>query len=312
MPRRRGPVRIASVLGDDRDSLARHTFLGGNAFMLRLMNRFRAELGVQATPAELEATARATIRQLETRHRDPARSTAPTSTAARSRSTSLVTNLTGHKFPTGYPSRRAWLHVTVRDAAGSAVFESGACHGHRARSRATTAMPTARAFEPHYAEITRPDQVQIYESIMGTPAGTADDRPPAGDAVPEGQPAAAARLRQAHAPTAEIAVVGEAARDPDFAGGSDRVRYRVPVPGAGALTVDVELRYQPIGFRWAQQPRGLRRAGAAAFVGYFDALARFSTVLVARAVRAIDPLRAEVPHPFQSSFTPSSAGRTRQ
>ena len=30
-------------------SLARHTFLGGNAFMLRLMNRFRDELGVEAT-----------------------------------------------------------------------------------------------------------------------------------------------------------------------------------------------------------------------------------------------------------------------
>ena len=27
-----------------------------------------------------------------------------------------VRNLTGHKLPTAYPSRRAWLHVTVRDA----------------------------------------------------------------------------------------------------------------------------------------------------------------------------------------------------
>ena len=30
-----------------------------------------------------------------------------------------VRNLTGHKLPTGYPSRRAWLHVTVRDRAGA-------------------------------------------------------------------------------------------------------------------------------------------------------------------------------------------------
>ena len=65
MPAAPGPVRIASVLGDDRERLARHTFVGGNAFMLRLMNRYRAELGVEATSAELEATARATIRQLE-------------------------------------------------------------------------------------------------------------------------------------------------------------------------------------------------------------------------------------------------------
>ena len=33
--------------------------------MLRMLNRYRAELGVQAPPAELEATANATIRQLE-------------------------------------------------------------------------------------------------------------------------------------------------------------------------------------------------------------------------------------------------------
>ena len=66
MPPAQGPVRVASVLGDYRASLSRHTFLGGNAFMLRLMNRYRAELGIDATPAELEATARATMRQLET------------------------------------------------------------------------------------------------------------------------------------------------------------------------------------------------------------------------------------------------------
>ena len=65
MPKADGPVRVSSVLGEQRPTLARHTFLGGNAFMIRLMNRFRDELGIEATPAELEATARATVRQLE-------------------------------------------------------------------------------------------------------------------------------------------------------------------------------------------------------------------------------------------------------
>ena len=65
MPAVAGPIRIASVLGDQRDSLARHTFVGGNAHMLRLLNRFRDELGVTAPAAEMEATARATVRQLQ-------------------------------------------------------------------------------------------------------------------------------------------------------------------------------------------------------------------------------------------------------
>ena len=65
MPRADGPIRAASVLGDARDSLARHVFVGGNAFMVRMLNRYRTELAVEALPSELEATARATIRQLQ-------------------------------------------------------------------------------------------------------------------------------------------------------------------------------------------------------------------------------------------------------
>ena len=44
----------------------------------------------------------------------------------------LLTNRTGHKLPTAYPSRRMWLHLTVRDAANQVVFESGApdANGH--------------------------------------------------------------------------------------------------------------------------------------------------------------------------------------
>ena len=38
----------------------------------------------------------------------------------------VVSALTGHKFPTSFPSRHAWLHVTVQDGAGHVIFESGA------------------------------------------------------------------------------------------------------------------------------------------------------------------------------------------
>ena len=48
MPAAPGPVRVASVLGDTRDRLARHLFVGGNAFMVRMLNRYRTELGVAA------------------------------------------------------------------------------------------------------------------------------------------------------------------------------------------------------------------------------------------------------------------------
>ena len=65
MPKAKGPVRVSSVLGEARDTLARHVFVGGNAYMIRILNRYRAELGVTASPAELNATADATVRQLQ-------------------------------------------------------------------------------------------------------------------------------------------------------------------------------------------------------------------------------------------------------
>ncbi len=284
MPPVRGPVQIASVLGVDRESLGQHTFLGGNAFMLRLLNRYRAELGVTATPAELEATARATVRQLET----------ATATVAIDRveiaSGTLVldvrvTNRTGHKFPTGYPSRRTWLHVTVRDAAGTSIFESGglrstgAIDGNAADERDGT-------FEPHYAEITRPDQVQVYESIMGTVAGVAttgllqatqylkDNR-----LLPDG-------FDKLTAP-AEIAVVGNAVQDADFSEAGDRVRYRVPASASGPLTVEVELRYQPIAYRWAQNLAAYSAPEPAAFLTYYNRLAPSSSVVVAQLTQVV-------------------------
>ena len=49
------PTPITSVLGEPREGLSRHDFRGANFFMLSLLNRFRAELGVVARPAELDA-----------------------------------------------------------------------------------------------------------------------------------------------------------------------------------------------------------------------------------------------------------------
>jgi hypothetical protein len=37
-----------------------------------------------------------------------------------------VTNKAGHKLPTAYPSRRAWLNTLVQDQNGKTLFESGA------------------------------------------------------------------------------------------------------------------------------------------------------------------------------------------
>ena len=282
MPRVDGPVRVASVLGEERPSLARHTFLGGNAFMLRLMNRFRDELGMEATSAELEATARATARQLEN---DTAtirieRINMPGGTL---QFDVVVRNMTGHKFPTGYPSRRAWIHVTATDPQGRVVFESGRLNENGLIAGNASDLATD-AFEPHYEQITSADQVQIYESIMGTPGGA-----PTTGLLRATQYLKDNRLLprgfDKERAAKEIAVFGGAATDADFVAEADRVRYRVVA--TGAADGHVELRYQPIGFRWAQNLAPYNAPEPQRFVRYYNALGSVSSVVVARASSSV-------------------------
>lgn len=280
MPAARGPVRISSVLGDARDTLARHVFLGGNAHMLRILSRYRTELGVTALPAELEAAARATVQQLQ---QDTARVSlsVPALENGALAFAVQVQNLTGHKFPTGYPSRRAWLHVTVADAQGRVVFESGRVEASGA-IQGNDSDTLALTFEPHYDEISSPDQVQIYEPILGDPARvpttgllTATQYLKDNRLLPRG-------FDKTTAP-AEIGVFGAAARDADFIGEGDRVRYRVPVGSAGPYRVEVGLRYQSISYRWAQNLAAYDFAEPKQFVSYYNATSAGSSVVVATA-----------------------------
>jgi len=280
MPEVKETTRIASVLGDFRDGLHRHLFVGGNAFVVRMLNRYRAELGVEATSSELEATAKATVRQLQ---EDTA-----TLSIARSERTGttlnvdvIVRNLTGHKFPTGYPARRTWLHFTVRDGDGRPVFESGAVND-TGLIQGNDNDADATKYEPHYDRITSADQVQIYEPVLGDP----NDVPTTGlltathylkdnRLLPRGFDKATADK--------DIGVYGTAMQDSDFAGGSDVVHYAVPVPAnGGPFTVSVELLYQPIGYRWAHNLERYDAPEPKRFVNYFNAMSSSSWVVVTK------------------------------
>jgi hypothetical protein len=272
-------TRIASVLGEPRDGMSRHTFLGGNSFMLRMLNRYREELGVTAPSQELEAAARATVRQLQ-------EDTASVTIARAARSDNVleldveVRNMTGHKLPTGYPSRRAWLHVRVRDGGGRMVFESGAVAADGSITGNANDAGAA-AYEPHYETITQPDQVQIYESVMNDSSGAVttgllqavafvkDNR-----LLPRGFDKAAAGP--------DIAVHGTAATDADFIGGSDRVTYRVPIADAqGPFEILVELLYQPVSFRWAENLARYAAPEPQRFVSYFRGMSSTSSTRLA-------------------------------
>jgi len=279
-------VPIASVLGEPRERLARHTFLGGNFFMLRMLNHFRSQLGVTAPAAELTAAADATLRQLAS---DTAQIAITRAAIAgrRLEAEVAVRNLTGHKLPTGYPSRRVWVHLTVRDASGAVVFESGAVD-EAGRIAGNDNDADARRLEPHFEEIRGADQVQIYEAIIAGRDGavttgllTATQYVKDNRLLPRGFDKASA--------AADITVHGGALRDGDFTDAGDRVRYNVAVTGTGPYAIEAELRYQPIAFRWADNLRGYDAPEPRRFVSYYDTMsASSSTVLASASTRLVE------------------------
>jgi hypothetical protein len=92
----------------------------------------------------------------------------------------------------------------------------------------------------------------------------------------------------------DIAVRGAALQDADFAGGGDRVRYLVAAASAsGPFDIDVELRYQPISFRWAQNLRPYDAPEPRRFVRYYESMASGSSTVLAHARAIVGPSRAD-------------------
>ena len=286
MPEVSAETAISSVLAQPRPRVSQHTFLGANAFVLTLLNQHRGELGVAALPQELDASVGATKRYL-------ASQAAALTVAARRSGSRLdvdlaVASTTGHKLPTAYPSRRAWLHVVVTDGGGAVVFESGAARADGSIAGNDNDADGAR-FEPHYDEVTSADQVQIYEAIMV-------DR---SDAVTTGLPRAVRFAKDNRllprgfdktTAAAEVAVQGGATADTSFTAGGDRIRYRVELPAAarGPVTVTAELLYQSIGYRWAENLRAYDAAETQRFVRYYEGAAAGSALPLARATAVVD------------------------
>jgi hypothetical protein len=279
---------ITRVLGAPREELGQHTFIGGNFFMQRVLAKYRVQMGVPALSTEMEAAADRTVRHLQT---ETARMTVATELRNGRLETDIaIENLSGHKFPTAYPSRRSWLHVTVKDRSGNTVFESGALQpSGLIVGNDNDADPLK--YEPHYTQITASDQVQIYESIMVDSGGllttgllhgvryVKDNR-----MLPRGFDKVTA--------DDEIGVKGSAAQDANFQGGGDHVQYSVAIGAAqGPFTTDAELYFQPISYRWVENLKKYDAMEPKRMVGYYESMSSGSAVVITKASAAFAPPR---------------------
>jgi len=281
MPEVQEDAPIAAVLGVAHRGVRQHTFTGANFFMLNLLNLHRNDLSVAAMPNELTSEAQRTEDFLRTQ----AARVAIRSISADASNMNVevfVENLTGHKFPTAYPSRRAWLHLIIRDRNGNKVFESGALNADGSIEGNDNDADAGR-FEPHYRKITSSEQVQIYEPILKDQAGR----------VTTGLSYAVGYLKdnrllpagfEKQSAEKDIAVTGEAAGDPNFTAAGDLVQYSVPTGNAqGPFRIEAELWYQPIGFRWAHNLAPYDSVETKRFVSYYTESPAATALVVAHA-----------------------------
>ena len=228
-----------------------HHLAGGNMMMLRLLKEHREQLGIPATDVQFDSTIARTLRNLHNSVGLDLVLTERTNDTA-SLEARLI-NLVGHKFPSGYPSRRAFIRVFALDAEGDTLFESGAWDG------TNELVGHDATYEPHHDLITQGDQVQIYEMVMGDVNGDVttvleraattlkDNRP-----VPQG-------FSTTHYAYDTTRIEGVPVSDIDFnhdalgieGNGGDITRYHIPLNGyAGALTVHARVYYQPVPPKW--------------------------------------------------------------
>ncbi len=247
---------------------AQHHFVGANIYMLRLIKANGSALGVTATSLQIDSTIARTERMLREQTAELS------ATAAWAGNDTLevrvaVRNKTGHKFPTAYPSRRAWLEVQVSDAQGQPVFESGAWDSTKG-----DITNLGDPYEPHHEMIRSPRDIQIYQAVMKDVDGKVnytllraagylkDNRIP-----PEG-------FKVGGAAYDSTEILGKAAADPDFnrdGSGTDTTIYRIGgLDRTKTYSLTVKLNYQSLSPRFVQDLLRYDTPQVQAFKSYYQ------------------------------------------
>jgi hypothetical protein len=128
-----------------REHLPQHLFVGGNAWIPLVLTELHPELNRRAAYERTARWAASLLREAA----ELELNLQPGEQSDELLTQVTVTNLAGHKLPTGYPEgRRMWLHVIARDEAGRVVFESG-------------------RYDAEEARLIEDPQIKVYEAKLG-------------------------------------------------------------------------------------------------------------------------------------------------
>lgn len=261
MPRIEEPMVISALydfLASEeylRSPYGKHELVGANTFMLNLLKNNRQELSLTANAVQFDSTISRTTRLLQDRTL-----LLENEVTQRTSDTAFIdvtlTNLAGHKFPSGYPARRAFVELVVEDADGDTLFRSGGWDetyeviGHDAN------------WEPHHDVIRNEGQAQIYEMVMADVNGNKTTVLERAKEPLKDNRLAPLGFTSTHFTYDTVLVAGVPVTDTDFnryeggaeGSGTDKVHYHVPMNGyAGTITVRSRVWYQSAPPRWMEE-----------------------------------------------------------
>ena len=250
---------------DARSPVYQHAFIGGSSIILDIMSAHVDDLGLTASTEQMLATSALTSAQVSTKSGQVSILNSSVTNGVLAVTLS-VSDQTGHKFPTGFPSRRAWIQFTVTDSTGKVVFESGKPNADGSIS-GNDADSKASAYEPHYDVITSSSQVQIYESIMSDTDGKVTYNLLRGASYLKDNRLLPTGFNKATV-AADVGVYGDALTDANFTGGSDQVTYQITLGGKGPYTVSAKLLYQTVSYQFSKAFNG-SDALVSSFLSYY-------------------------------------------
>ena len=229
-----------------RPEFARHNIVGGNTYLLDILARNAGDLQISATGFDdLIADTRAFLGgAVSLGLEDVQKSNGELHFSVR------LSNHSGHKFPTSYPSRRAWLQVIISDAQGVVMFESGAVDASGQITGHAGDLDRADV-EPHYQTIRSESQVQSYETVMENADQNVTHTLLEARAYRKDNRLLPAGMDKASVPDT-IRPQGAAFGDPDFIGGSDVVHYEIAGLVPGTYTIEAKLNYQTLAYGFIQ------------------------------------------------------------
>lgn len=260
-----------------------HELAGANVTMLKLLRDNRDKLGIEAEAIHFDSTIAATLRMLQHNTLDLKLQAGDVTGDSINFSLRLL-NKAGHKFPSGYPSRRAWVEFEVKNEAGQTIFHSG-------KPNADYSLPDEDPnFEPHYNIISSPSQVQIYEMVPGDVWGTFTNVLERGFTAIKDNRLTPQGFRQDD-PVYDTTTIVNIGQDPDFnrfmdgseGSGADILHFRIPNDGyTGKLSVSARVWYQSLPPKWMAPIFAFSSPEIDTFRTMFDA-ADHSPTLVAEA-----------------------------